>query len=614
MGGDRIKKYIFLLFLFICLIPIKAQAISYQETNQYTMQYNINNFILDGSDIIINGWAVTNKHQNLTGNDTHEYSLVLTNSNTNESKVYIATLKHADKTRLMRATEEVNQCSGYFNYGVCHYKYTYAGFEFRIPVSDLKSDTEYAIKLRIYEKLVNRGYQLSIYALGVDDTYEKDGIRYQLYSDINKTSVTLTATSLFVRSGPSQYYSIRNSNFSCSSNGKTLFWYPEGFYNHVLGAQQTNPGAVDSELWVNLGFNYGSCVYGKARAVNGTSYNGWAPWVYMIGSGTPATIKTTSLNTISIDELRTYTAPKNTKTKALITLTSSINQDITIRAYHNDNLVYNKSEKFNGTKTFQINYDIPNNGTLKVEVINKYRTLLVSSKIYVSSEKIYNINANDTVGIITVDTPILVVTDKNKNVTEYKEKIQLSAIPYEIDLSQGRGISGVTSAISYWYPLEEFALNNDYSVYALYPSQEETLNYEIVDGKVKINLIKDGVVRNNDYDISYFYHPNILLSLISGELYNEALDGHTYYNGGGIWYPSWNDELGKYDYEYVGSNIGINKVTIKRDLSYTITSTMFGVETGKFKIIRVKNPDNLNVIYKRKFSYEELKEYLEVDE
>ena len=211
--------------------------------------------------------------------------------------------------------------------------------------------------------------------------------------------------------------------------------------------------------------------------------------------------------------------------------------------------------------------------------------------------------------MILVDNPILVVTDKNRNVTEYKEKIQLSAIPYEIDLSQGRGISGVTSAISYWYPLEEFSLNSDYSVYALYPSQENTMNYEIVDGKVKVNLLKDDVVRSSDHDISYFYHPNILLSLIQGHLYTDADNEYTYYNGGGIWYPAWNDELGTYDYEYVGTNLGINKITIKRDLVYSITTTMFGVETGKFTIKRVKNPDNPNVIYKRTFTYDELKEY-----
>lgn len=591
------------------ILPYKVNAVTYQETNQSTFQYNINNFKLDGDYIIINGWGTTDRHQDLTGDDTHEFSLVLTDKSNNESKVYIATLKYADKTRLMRASEAVNHCSGYFNNGNCHYKYTYAGFEFKIPLSDLNADTEYDIKLRIYEKKVNRGYQESIYVLGIDDSYEKNGMRYQLYSDISKTNVTLTDSSLFVRSGPGQNYSIKSSNKSCSGNGKTLFWYPNGYFSHIIGASQTKPGSVDSELWVNMQYDLGGCVYGKARAVNGTSNNGWAPWVYMLGGGDPAVIKVTSLTTISIDELRAYTAEANTKTKALLTLTSTKNQNITIKAYHNNNLVYNKVHNISGTKSFKIDYTIPNKGTLKVEVIDEHFTQSISSNIYVSSKKEYKLDLSNKSGVILVDNPILVVTDKNRNVTEYKEKIQLSAIPYEIDLSQGRGISGVTSAISYWYPLEEFSLNSDYSVYALYPSQENTMNYEIVDGKVKVNLLKDDVVRSSDHDISYFYHPNILLSLIQGHLYTDADNEYTYYNGGGIWYPAWNDELGTYDYEYVGTNLGINKITIKRDLVYSITTTMFGVETGKFTIKRVKNPDNPNVIYKRTFTYDELKEY-----
>ena len=252
------------------ILPYKVNAVTYQETNQSTFQYNINNFKLEGDYIIINGWGTTDRHQDLTGDDTHEFSLVLTDKSNNESKTYIATLKYADKTRLMRASEAVNHCSGYFNYGVCHYTYTYAGFEFKIPLSDLNSDTEYDIKLRIYEKKVNRGYQESIYVLGIDDSYEKNGLRYQLYSDISKTNVTLTDSSLFVRSGPGQNYSIKSSNKSCSGNGKTLFWYPQGYFSHIIGASQTKPGSVDSELWVNMQYDLGGCVYGKARAVNGT--------------------------------------------------------------------------------------------------------------------------------------------------------------------------------------------------------------------------------------------------------------------------------------------------------------------------------------------------------
>ena len=607
------KKSFLLLFIFFCIIPFRVNAISYEETTQDVLQYNINNFKLDGDYIIINGWAVTKRHQHFTGNETHEYSIVLTNIETNQSKVYIGELRNVDKTKLLRTTEHVNPCTETYSNKSCYYKYTNVGFEFKIPVSDLSADSEYSIKLRIYEKTVNKGYQISIYALGIDNTYEKNGIRYQLYSDINKTTVDIMSEFLFVRSGPGQNYSIKTSTISCAYNGRTLYWYPFGHLSNILEVRQSNGNSIDSELWLRLGYNLGTCVNGKARAVNGTSNSGWAPWIYMKGSGTPATIKTTSLETVFIVFLKAYIVKKNTKTKLLLTLTSAKNQQITIKAYHNGSLVYNKNHNISGTKTFDIDYVIPNSGEVRIEIIDQYRTNNISSKIYVASEKTYIIDENDDSGIIIVDNPILVVTDKNKNATEYKEKIQLSAVPYEIELSQGRGINGVTSAIFYWYPLEEFSLNNDYSVYALYPSQEETLNFEVVDGKVKVNLYNDIVKREDNHDISYFYHPDILLSLISGNLYTNEDSEYKYYNGGGIWYPSWDDELGTYNYEYVGTNLGINKITIKRNLSYSITSTMFGNENSKFYIKRVENPQMFNVIYKRKFSYDELLEFKDDD-
>jgi len=578
-GGDDIKKIFVVIMSIISFFVFSSnvKAAIYEETDQRTFQYNINNFYLEGDYIVINGWAVTDRHQHLTGNNTHEYSLSLTDKSNKISKTYVATLKNVDKTKLMKRTEHVVACNTNYSTSACYYNYTMLGFEFKIPLSDLNGNSEYDIKLRIFEKQVNRKLQISIYALGIDNSYEKNGIRYQLYSNIHSTSVSLLGEYLFVRSGAGQNHPIKTSNIWCSSNGYDLYWYPYGTFTKIIGTGRTNGNSIDSELWLNLGYNNGSCVSGKARAVDGRSLNGWASWVFMLGQGEPAIIKTTSLDTITIDELKAYTSKKNTQNKVLLTISSTSTQKVNIKAYHNNSLIYNKEDNISGTKIINLGYTIPNDGILKIEVITNNKTYNIESKIYVASEKTYIIDEKESSGLIVVDTPIMVLTDKNKKVTEYKEKIQLSAIPYDIELSQGRGISGMTSAISYWYPLEEFTLNSDYSVYALYPSQEDTLNYIIEDGKVKVDLEKDKIVREKEYDISYFYHPDILLSVIKGNLYDELLESN-YYNGGGIWYPSWNDELGEYEYQYVGTNLGINMITIKRDLSYRITSTMFGMK------------------------------------
>ena len=604
------KKIFIFLFISICflVIPFKVSAVTYTETTPKVMKYNISNFYLSGNYIVLNGWATTERHQHFTSSSTHEYSLVLTDATTSKKLTYVATLKNADKTEFMKQADYTSVCSTLNSTAKCYYKYTYAGFEFKIPLSDLESDREYGIKLRVYEKKTGKGYQQSIYALSLNNSYDKNGVRYQLYSDITKTRMKVIESQLIVRSGAGQSYSHKKGTVECSGNGTYLFWKQDATYNNIRGVKQVNEGTIGSELWINLKYKYGACVNGKARVVDGTTYHGWGPFAYMTASGTPATIRTTALDNITINELKTYTAPKNTKTKVLATITSGANQTVTIKGYHDDVLVYNKSVALSGTKTIQIDYEIENSGTFRIDIVGNAKTISGNSKIYVSSEE--TIVADSlTDDLVTIDTPILVVTDKNLNVTEYKEKIKFSVTPTNSNIVQGGGFE-IDSYIAYYYPLDEFYLNDDYVVYAMYPSKDESLAYELINEKVKVDLEKDEVLRKDDYDLSYFKNPKIQISKLTGFTYNDKETTNNYLSGGNKWYPSWNDKKGTYSYQYIGTNIGINKITITKNLTYTITSNIFNSNEGFFKIKRTNNPDNSTLIYKNKFTYKELIDYL----
>ena len=133
----------------------------------------------------------------------------------------------------------------------------------------------------------------------------------------------------------------------------------------------------------------------------------------------------------------------------------------------------------------------------------------------------------------------------------------------------------------------------------------------MLNGKVKVDLVKTNTQRSAGYDISYFAPPENLLSNKKGNLYNKVDNKSDYSKGGAIWYPSWTETLGKHYYEYLGENIGINKITITKQLAYNITNSMFGKSNGIFIIKRVKNPNSSNVVYKHKFTYEELLEFIE---
>lgn len=594
----------------LSIIPFKVNAVSYEETTREEFQYNINNFYLDGDYIIINGWAVTNNHQHLTGNDTHEYSMTVKDRSSGIVKEYFATLKSVDKTALMKIHDQYNVCGRYSYYQdstVCYYSFINVGFEFKVPLSDLAGNKEYDLKLRIWEKFINRGFQLSFYALGIDNAYTKNGIQYQLYSDISKTYVKTDSTMLLVRSGPSTSYPVRTSSISCGGN-VLLYWYPNETYTNVIQVYHANAGAIDSETWVNVRYNLGGCYSGRSRIVNGTTYDGWGPWVYMEASGEPAIIKTSTLNNTSIEELRTYTAEKDTQAKIGVALKNNVNQSINIKGYHNGNLVFETNETFNGTKSFNYNYIIPDNGIFKIVVTEPYGFVTSKeSKIYISSKKIYNLDS-DFNEELEMETPILVVTNKTNAVTEYKEKVKLEVDPTSSILSQGRKIDSNTK-ISYFKANYEFSLNNDLLVYALFPSQESTLNYDVVDDKVKVDYKRVFSSTVNEYDIEDLKIGNeMLIDTKTGKIYtsNNIPIDIKIFNGGNAWYVPWNEDLGTYQYQVIAQSVGVNKVTIIKDSVYVIQNKFLESNIGDYYIKRVKTPNNPNYIYKKTYTYEEM--------
>lgn len=592
------------------VIPFKVNAVSYEEITRDVFQYNINNFYLEGDYIIINGWAVTSGHQHLTGDDTHEYSLTVTDTATNITKTYIASLKAVDKTALMKIHDQTNMCGRYTFYQpdtVCYYSLTKVGFEFKIPLSDLSGNKEYALKLRICEKLINRGFQLSFYALGIDDVYKKNGIQYQLYSDINKTYVKIDSTMLFVRSGPGTNYPVRTSSISCNGN-RNVYWFTGGTYTNVIQVHHANKGAIDSETWVNIRYNLGGCYGGRSRAVNGTTYDGWGPWVYMEASGEPAIIKTSTLNNTSIEELRTYTAEKNTYAKVGLTLRNSINQTVNIKGYHDSNLVYEVNETFNGTKSFNFNYVIPDNGVFKVVITEPFGyTVSKESRIYISNKKVYNLDSDFNEELV-IETPILVVTDRDNNMTEYREKVKLSVDPTSIVLSQGRKIDSNTT-IWYFKANQEFSLNENFSVFALFPNQEDSLDFDIVDEKVKVDYKTTSLINENEYDVGHLkIKDDMLIDTRTGKIYtaDNIPENIKIFDGGNAWYVPWNEDLKFFNYQIIAQSLGVNKVTIIKDCSYEITNTFLGINTGDYYIKRVKTPSNLNYIYKKTYTYNQM--------
>ena len=602
----RIIKYI-IPFLFVFLwLPIGAKAISYENVTRDTFPYDINNYYIDNGYIVINGWGITASDQQLTGSDTHEYSMKLTNKKNGKVNTYTAQLRGVNKTELMRMKTTYRAC-GYYEVNAspynCYYNYSAVGFEFRIPLSDLDADTEYEIHLRIWAKIINKGYQLKIYAPSINKYYEVNGIRYLLNSDMSKTYATITGDPVFVRNGPNVGSSVQTGWQWCSSTYKyTLYWWLYHTYYNIKQVVQTSAGSIDSETWLNIGFNQGTCVNSRSRASNGNSNNGWIAAIYADYSGIPATIKTYRVVNTSVDKIKAYTSKSNTNTKVVVNLYNNYNQTNNVKTYHNGNLVYNQNINYIGNKELTINYQIPKSGTIKIVVTepNGLSTEL-SSQIYISSEKEYVVsNQNST---IVDTTPVLVATSKDGTVNKYFEHISISVPPTYNKVTAGKGFENWIN-LTYYTDTSEITLNSNVTANSYFDTQDENLNYANKNDKVEVpleKLISNG--NNNYFNVNQFiFDKHIGKIYLSSNVPNNI----TTTNGGRKWYTSTSKEKGIYDYNYEIKNIGVNKVKIIVPAKYEIVKTLFGNIDSEYFIKRVYIPNNLNLIFAKKYTSLEL--------
>ncbi|MDD2376356.1 MAG: hypothetical protein PHD15_02160 [Clostridia bacterium] len=595
-------KYIKIFLFFIIIMfgfKCNVHASEYTDVDKGRIPYDINNFKLVNDYIMINGWAVGDNNQQMSGDDTHEYSLEVTNKKTGQVKIYNAIKHNVDKTQLMRDYTSTRQ-AGYWELRAdtskVYYLLSQVGFEFRIPLTELPNEGEYGIKLRLYSKLVNTKTQTPIYAFNINSSYTQGGYKYELYSDLLNSGVLTTSTYLYVRTGPGTGYSVKQSRFWSGLTGSKMYWYPYMNYSNVRGASQTNPGDISSETWVNIGLDDNGLYDNRARAWNGNSDSGWTAWVYLIGTGKPAAIRVTRISNTTINNIKSYTTQKNTNGNVIVNLKNNINQKVNLKLYQDGTLKYNQDHTFEGTKDITINYNVPNSGNIKIIATepNGLQAEL-NSKIYVSSTKEYILTENKKT--ITPENPVMVYTDKN-GTNNYYENITVE-VPYtKISIVNGKGFD---SWVKISYSSNISGLNTDITSKIYYPNQENNLNYSTENNMVVVNMNKESSNNtNNTFNIDQY-----VMNKKDGTMYISGTAISNVINAGKKWYPNMKMPLGDYDYYYNIENIGINKIKFKINCEYTTVKSLFGTKS-KFNIKRVDVPSSLNKISEKSYTYQEL--------
>lgn len=597
--------FIFLFFMSFWIFTDKVSALEYQSVTKKDLIYEINGFYISNDHLIVNGWAIMADYmQNYFNDNTHSYSLVLKNINdSSDVLTYNGTLLWTDKTDLFKYVSTSRRCSStavWQHPDNCYMTLQNVGFEFKIPLSHLRKDTSYKATLRMHSKQVNKAYQTDIFAPNIRQYQEKDGIRYELYSDYSTTKIVMLSDILFVKEGPSTSSARAKSWQSCSLTGNTLYWKQWELYTSLQETAKTN-NSYDAETWFRVLYNQGLCLGGRSRAYMGWSYSGWMPSVYTDFDGTPAIVKITTQNNASIDQIKTYTSPINSKTKASIKLYNKINQTTNIKLYQDNSLVYNNSITFNGTK--DINIDFTNNGGKNIKAIITEPSGYVSelnAPIYNSSYNKYNSSSNEIT--INPTTPIIVITDKFGTNNIY-ERIKVS-IPYNTKkITSGKPIQ-TWSYIEYFTDNNEIVLNNDIKGNVLFPSQDKSLNYNIINNKVLVDTIKT----DSNTTQAILNLPEYVLDKIKGNVYLKGQEpsGIKTIYGDRKWYIPLTEKIGKYDYQINTENLGVNKISVKFDCNYEITNSLFGSDDSEYIIKRTYIPTNPLFRFHKQYTYQEL--------
>lgn len=603
------RKVFFSLFLILSIIFIdEVNALEYKTVTKRNLMYEINGFYIEGDYLIVNGWATSDRNiQNYFDETTHSYSLILKKYGTNdanaETLLYEGTLLPADKTILFKYASTTKKCSSTAinkDLNDCYMILQNVGFEFKIPLADLDADSSYKVTLRMYSKQANVAYQTDIFAPSINEYHEKNGLRYELYSDFSTTNIIMLSDMLFVKEGPSTSSKKMYSYLSCSATQNVLYWKQWEVFTNLQEISKT-ANDYSSETWFRVLFDQGKCINGRSRAFMGYTYTGWMPSVYTDFDGKPATIKITTQNHSSIDQVKTYTSPKNTQTKAVLKLYNKINQQLSIKLYQDNTLMYDNNIAFEKEKELTINFN--NNGGSEIKVVitepSGYVTTL-KSPIYISSYNEYT-TTNKELTIIP-NTPIITITDET-GIKKIYEKIKVS-IPYSfISTYSGKPIQ-TWSYIEYSTDNNEINLNSNISGSVLFPSKENTLNYNIVNNRFKVETIKTSSNSNQ----AVLNLPEYVLDNNRGYVYEkgtEPSDVSIIY-GDRKWYIPMNEELGNHQYIISNNNLGVNRITINFNCEYNISKTLFGYSDSLYTIKRTNIPNNVNYIFSKYYNYEEL--------
>ena len=296
------KKYILLFFIsYLILFPNNIQAAS---TNKNEFPYEITNISLDNNIITVRGWGmVVNKHH-YDSIKSHTYELKL--FSTDHELSYKSNPIYLSQTNTMKylGARKCGKNEYYQKGSICYYNYDYVGFEFKIPLNDLKMDHIYESKLIVHSNLLNFSEETYVfYPILTPIVQINDDIKYEIQSNLYDTSLTVVDFAVFERINPTKNSKIRQSNSICDSKFS---------YNRYFGIGSTYNYVYDRHEDENTTFykvktsNETTCKLGRNTTSEGNDFESWIAgnWVDFEGESMKISVTHVNNDTLDINNLK----------------------------------------------------------------------------------------------------------------------------------------------------------------------------------------------------------------------------------------------------------------------------------------------------------------------
>lgn len=303
----------------------------------------------------------------------------------------------------------------------------------------------------------------------------------------------------------------------------------------------------------------------------------------------------------------TRTHDKKANGEAYITINNSKNRKVHYKIYFGTNLLLDKTETWNGDKNITINPVITDVGEIRVQIIqpNTITENLKGAVYYATNETIEMYQD----GSYTSPTPIRVKTsqDLNNNVSvkKYYETLNITSLDKNPVIKAGEGFESKIkidySTTDDIYDLSTSIITSDSS----FGQKEDALDYEEQqNGTFTVRNDKTGVTTKSITTTL----PEVVVDKKTGTIYRPGMapDGVVTINGGHKWYTSMEAVEGNYEFNTTLQLVGINKITFKIYNQYNISGSLIGNTDSKYKVIRVKNPENPNYTWHKTYSMQEL--------